>query len=219
MQPPLTPQQILQNMAQTYATCRFYRDEGVVTTVFKGTNGRGTFQTRKPFSTSFVRPAGLFRFEYQEDDKPNGPNPRYVIWSNGREVRSWWTIRPVVQKMPSLEMAIAGATGVSGGSANTVPSLLLQIAFGQMLKHLQGFVPAARSERVGGANCWRVDAKDLRGFPVVVWVDKNTFLVRRLFQRVNLGPQSGIAETTTTYKPSLNVTFDPRVFETGVPKP
>src|SRR5437879_6027503 len=54
----LTAQEILEKMAATYATCKSYRDSGVVTNFFT----RDHIDV-KPFRTAFVRP-DQFRFEY-----------------------------------------------------------------------------------------------------------------------------------------------------------
>ena len=60
-QPPA--ENIMGQMASTYATCHSYVDEGEVRTVFLQQNGRRWTQV-KPFSTAFVRP-WEFRFEYK----------------------------------------------------------------------------------------------------------------------------------------------------------
>jgi hypothetical protein len=119
----LTAQQILDKMATAYATCKSYHDSGVVTNDF-GPHTAGDHYPRhvvvKPFRTAFVRP-DQFRFEY---DDPT-PDKAYIVWANADEVRTWWYIKPGVKKPSSLGNGLAGATGVSSGSAHTIPVLLL----------------------------------------------------------------------------------------------
>ena len=77
----LTPDDILERMATTYATCRSYHDQGVVKTVF--IKDRERRLVRKPFRTAFVRP-DRFRFEYEQDGVK-----QVIVWRHGRSVRSW----------------------------------------------------------------------------------------------------------------------------------
>jgi hypothetical protein len=115
-------EEILDQVRAAYATCKSYRDEGVVTTTFFG-SGKSTH--RKPFSTRFARGEG-FLFEFRarrgEDDWD-----QYAIWTEGSIAKNWWSLMPSRDIIGdgSLEMAIAGATGVSEGAAYTVPLLLM----------------------------------------------------------------------------------------------
>ena len=111
--------QILDRMVRAYADCKTYRDTGVVKTVFIEANGTRTVE--KPFTTAMVRP-DRFRFEYKETGNQRN---RYIIWSSGKDVKTWWGIKPGIKMSDSLELALAGATGVSGGSAHTIPAMLL----------------------------------------------------------------------------------------------
>jgi outer membrane lipoprotein-sorting protein len=96
----LTAQQILDKMATTYATCKSYRDSGAVTNFFSPLH-----IDVKPFRTAFVRP-DRFRFEY---DDPTQEKP-YIVWAKGGEVRTWWYIKPGVEKPSLLDLGVAGAT-------------------------------------------------------------------------------------------------------------
>src|ERR1035441_6763211 len=96
----LTAQQILDKMATTYATCKSYRDSGAVTNFFSPLH-----IDVKPFRTAFVRP-DRFRFEY---DDPTQEKP-YIVSAKGGEVRTWWYIKPGVEKPSLLDLGVAGAT-------------------------------------------------------------------------------------------------------------
>src|SRR5690348_1665880 len=104
-----TAADVLAKMAAVYAGCGTCRDRGIVQITFLSADGKRT--TELPFTTAFVRP-DRFRFEYQEQV----PQRRYIVWARGKDVRTWWTIEPGVSREKSLDMALAGATGVSGGS-------------------------------------------------------------------------------------------------------
>ena len=50
-----SPQELINKMAYVYSSCKSYKDEGVVTTIFFGDDGRQR-TVKKPFTTAFVRP-------------------------------------------------------------------------------------------------------------------------------------------------------------------
>ena len=166
-------------MATTYATCKSYRDSGVVTNDFGPHSAGDRFPRHvdvKPFRTAFVRP-DQFRFEY-DDGTPEKP---YIVWAKGGEVRTWWYIKPGVEKLPSLDLGIAGATGVSSGSAHTIPSLLLPDQITGAKLSAMTDLTRLPDETLDGTPCFKLEGK--YGFgnqPRTVWFEKATFLVRRI---------------------------------------
>jgi len=204
-----TAEQLLDRMSKAYANCKTYRDSGVVKTVFFQANGKRT--VNKPFTTAFVRP-DRFRFEYKErkgDDEEN----RYLIWSNGQEIQTWWDVKPGVGKAASLNMALAAAAGVSGGSAHTIPALLMPNAV--VGGRLTGMTDAKRigDAKLDDVNCFRIEGKSANN-PQTLWLDTNTFLVRRIDSQHTF--PNFRTEVTTTYSPVMNgeiaekmLVFDP----------
>lgn len=118
------PAEILLRAAERYRDCRSYQDEGLVLTRFERTDHPQ--ETRKAFQTAFAR-SGRFRFEFSEAGLM-GTESRYIVWMHGQEVKSWWTLGKGPESEPDLARAIAGATGVSSGSAYTIPSVLMKEA-------------------------------------------------------------------------------------------
>ena len=206
----LTAQQILDKMATTYATCKSYRDSGVVTNDFGPHSAGDNFPRHvdvKPFRTAFVRP-DQFRFEY---DNPNPEKP-YIIWAKGGEVRRCWYIKPAVENLPSLELGIAGATGVSGGSAHTIPALLLPDQVGGAKISAMIDLTRLPDESVDGTPCFNLQGK--YGFgntPMTVWLEKATFLVRRIAEGTRL------AKNTTDYRPEVNKDIPANELELNAP--
>lgn len=205
---------IVRKMADTYVRAGFYRDKGEVRTTFYD---KVSFVTRKPFSLSFVRGANLFRFQYAGDATLMGSSSYYVVWSNGLEVRSWWTLRPKVTLHKDLGSPLAAATGVSGGSSTDIPHLLLPTKI-IPANYLKRFAPVRSpvAEKIGTTDCWRLENADGER----LWVEQRTFLVRKLRALLyDKNTKSLFDETITTFEPSLAPFLDFRVFEQGVPKP
>ena len=189
-------QQIIDRMAKAYTDCKSYRDSGAVRTLFVMANGNRT--TERPFTTAFVRP-DRFRFEYQENDGATQPR-RYIIWCNGKDVQTWWDVRPGIEKPESLGLALAGATGVSGGSAHTIPSLLLP---GNLGASLAVITDAKRTEdgKLEKVECFRVKGNYGRQ-PITIWIDKKSYLVRQIDEQRTF--DTFRTEQTTTYDPTIN---------------
>jgi hypothetical protein len=188
--------QILLAMKRAYASCRSYRDTGLVKTT-SVTDEHSSFGSELPFATAFVRP-GRFRFQFTDTGLGERASA-YIVWSDGAEVRSWWDAKPGVRRPASVREALEVATGISGGSSVRVPGLLMPDA-------LPGGRPAHRPERIAdaddrGVTCVRVRGR--AGRPVhahdgarsvtvldefvTLWIDPSTHLLRKV-------------EETRTYK-------------------
>jgi outer membrane lipoprotein-sorting protein len=198
----LTAQQILDKAATTYATCKSYRDSGVVTEDIG--IGSKRIVTPIPFRTTFIRP-DQFRFEC-------GSLGPYIIWAKGSEVLKW-EIKPGVQKLTSLEIGIAGATGVSGGSAHTIPALLLPDQIGGNKLSAMTDLMRLPDETVDGTSCFKLKGKfsDFKQ-PRTLWFEKATFLLRRIVEQLDLAKQ------TTDYRPEVDKDISAKELEFNAPK-
>ena len=224
----LTAAEVVERMANAYADCVTYHDLGSVRTIFVQADGERI--VKKPFRTAFVRP-DRFRFEYSEPTRSNSES-RYIVWSNGEDVQTWWDITPGILEPQSLEIALARATGVSGGSAHTVPALLMPDQIGG--RRLTDVSDARRIEdaRLEDIDCFRIQGL-LGSSSATLWIDKNTSLVRRIDSQAEFDDFS--TRTTTTYEPVIDgevtagmLAFDPpsarrkpsrRLFGGGGPVP
>lgn len=185
---------VLNRVAMTYYGCRTYRDTGTVTTVTT-VDGRATSETRS-FTTAFD--GHRFRFEFR--DAAGGGAPQYIVWGDGGVVSSWCDRTGCTESAPSLHRAIAGATGVTRGAAHAIPALLLTGEVGG--RRLTAMTEAQRlsDEPLDGAACYRIEGA-YAGRPCVAWIDKRSFLVRRLEVRFALA--NGSVSQTLTYAPAI----------------
>lgn len=203
--------EVLHQMAQTYASCKTYQDIGTVTDTYNASKGN-SWNSTTHFRTAFARPLH-FRFEFISGDNRLGDNTHYIMWTSNDQVYTWWTVEPKVKKEESISLAIAGATGISSGSAHTVPRLLLpNKVSGWVLTNLQN--PSLMlTETVDSRVCYKIDSHD-RGRMVSVWIDKQNHLIRKI---VETTPDIDVI-STTIYKPKLNKDIPVKAFESGLPK-
>jgi len=200
--------QILDRMAEVYADCKSYRDSGMVKTLFIKAGGKETIE--KPFTTAFVRP-DRFRFEFEQTGNPQS---RYIVWSKGKDVQTWWDVKPGIKKTESLELALAGATGVSGSSAHTIPSLLLPKEVGG--RRLTNVTDLKRGEdgKLEKIECFRIEGK-YGDHPITLWIEKESFLVRQIDKQVKF--DNFRTEQTTTYDPTIDKEITDKMLEFDPP--
>lgn len=210
-----TPERFLANVARTYAGAKSYEDEGESAAVFTSPSGKRT--VKKPFSTRFVRP-NLFYFEFsQRAGDGEGERERFVVWSDAapESSKQWWTLRPKIQEV-SLRMAVDGAAGVSARTSTIIPSLLLPEALpSSPLRSLKD-LRFAGEEVVDESACRKVEGKNARGDVETYWIDKSTWLVRKLVARMQI--PGATVETTTTFRPRLDVEIPRERFEFEPPR-
>jgi outer membrane lipoprotein-sorting protein len=200
--------QILDRMAEVYADCKSYRDSGMVKTLFIMAEGKETIE--KPFTTAFVRP-DRFRFEFKQTGNPQS---RYIVWSKGLDIQTWWDVKPGIEKAASLELALAGATGVSSSSAHTIPSLLLPKEVSG--RRLTDVTDAKRGEdgKLEKVECFRIEGK-YGDHPITLWIEKESFLVRQIDEQVKF--DNFRTEQTTTYDPTIDKEITDKMLEFDPP--
>lgn len=176
-QKTLTAAAILNRAARNYAGFSSYQDVGTVETTYD--EGMSGHIERMPFKIYFTRP-NLFRFEWTDfssykDGRTN------VVWSNGKESFSYWE-PDRHEKEESLGMGIAGASGVSSGSAQTIPYLLMAQMSGFNLTKLTK-LSLVGTETFDDELCYRINGRSL-GSMYEIWISKRDFLVRKVRTRI-----------------------------------
>lgn len=178
--------QILASVRAAYAECHSYKDAGAVTTTFFGPSKR---TRRLPFSTRFSRQHG-FLFEFR-DRRGEEEWDQFAVWIDAGQPRTFWSVRPERDDPPTLGRALAGATGISGGSAFRVPHLLMPELTNRVAEPAQ-MSPAAKIIEVPEAalqNCVVVEVPRRSISIEQFWIDRSTFLIRRVVEpRHSLGP-------------------------------
>jgi outer membrane lipoprotein-sorting protein len=213
----LTAPQILSRMGEAYASCKTYQDSGVLTSLSKevgeGADAAGRKVERR-FATAFVRP-DRFRLESSDVKADGTPEPRAIIWWQGSDVRTWSRKRGNVRSPSAPAIAFgSGPTGVPVYSVYTVPALLLtDQKIGYRLSDLT--VPRRLDDaKLGDVDCHRVEGR-YSNVATTVWLDKASFLVRRVDRRFQ--SETFSSDETTTYNPVVNAEVPPARLEFAPP--
>ena len=208
----LTAVDILSRMKKVYANAQTYQDKGLVKVVICFPDRDHT--VKKPFTTAFIRPS-RFRFEFKEID-PLLKTSKFIAYQNGQDIKAHWDLDEGVSQITSIGEALAAAAGISGGSARTVPTMLLpeESHFRNAILFFSSPKRAA-DEVIEGIDCYRIEEQnDYRD--LTLWIDKEEFLLRKMYKEQDL--ENSRAETTTTYKPILNGEVTEKMLEFGSPK-
>jgi hypothetical protein len=217
------PEQILKALAEAYASCSTYRDSGQVTTHFCSED-RDPRTSVKPFVTAFHRP-DQFRFEYRDRYDVEHEWNRYIVWADGEAVRTWWDVNPGVKQPESLELALAGATGVSSGSAHTVAALLMPDRVGGRRLTDLAELASLGDEPLGEVTCYRLSGRFLvskrwperaEHSPLTLWIDCDTLLIRRIEAATQF--ETFRTETVTDYTPTVGVALSDDELLFGAPE-
>ncbi|MFZ0748472.1 MAG: hypothetical protein WAM70_03855, partial [Pyrinomonadaceae bacterium] len=118
-------------------------------------------------------------------------------------IRSWWSIRPETKYYETLAQPVAEATGVSSMSAVLVPSMLFQNLMDRQIIQSLTDLSLVAEEKVNGRNSYRIRGKTVINTWFTIWIDKETFLLVKLFQKRNFGDQD--VELTIRYEPKINL--------------
>lgn len=187
----VNPAILIADMIQRYATCRSYQDSGVVQINVKGV----PIGNPMSFKTRFLRP-DHFRFEWTQTwnepkFKADGTfttrrvSGTSLIWCTPAGVREFYdstvsleggTIKPV----ENLDLAVAGATGVSLGAAQTIPSLLTTRIHAFRLTELQtlSLLPEAK---FAGVACHHITGRRIKPpCNYELWIGKSDLLLRKI---------------------------------------
>lgn len=186
-QPPMSAADKLKACEARYAEMKTYEDSGEVKIEFKTSR---PFSDTRPFKTAFQRGGG-FHWQFESSAMP-GRKPRdirYAVWSaDQKSFQSWWTIGEGVEKHETIGGAMAGPTGVSGGSATAiVPLLLPDIELNGRTTRLEDAVEKA-GEKVDGVQCSVISGTDGMGSAVTVWLDPE-LVIRQIVSVQEIDPK------------------------------
>ena len=175
------PQSIIKKVEAAYAALETYEAEGeIVSNIEMRTTKNSSV---KSFTLRLKKP-DLFRVTWDDqgaDDVvlKNGG----AAWVENGKALFFMTATSRISEMESGRMALAAATGVSSGAANTIPSLFFDEGFGGGTIFTSGEqLKLVREEPIGEAMCYVLSGPSVLTKELTVWIGKRDFLVRKMFR-------------------------------------
>ncbi len=168
-----TADEVLKKVAEKYKTIETYKAEG---TVFTHADADGRKMVLKTSFTMLLKKPNLYLISWSQ----TGLIPQSgAVWSDGTQPYLYIGVTNTYAKMDSDEMALAGATGISGGTAHTVPSLFLPV-FTQPAELSRLKDPQIeKSELVEGDDCYVIGGASPFSAKETFWISKANHLIRK----------------------------------------
>jgi len=174
-QQQLTKEEIFQKSKAAYGALTSYSDEGKTVATLNG------LTITHDFSIRLSRP-NLYRIawevSYSESAMPKaGPE---AVWSAGAGDFLDMGYGKDPEKHKSLEMALAGATGISGGAAGTIPAAFFNTEWANPFCCLAKGLVRQADEKVGDVDCYVFTGESSSGNTRTVWIGKQDFFIRQI---------------------------------------
>jgi len=219
-----TSMEILKQSINAYSSLTSYQDKGTVISVFASEHN---FTQHLEFHTEFDRDHDKFRFEFRESPGLLVQSYPYVVWKDKEQVKTWWALGNRLETNLPIDLAIAGATGISKGAASLISAVLMR----KEGENICGFLIGCPSYRINdidedGASYFRVqtirhqEASGTNENSVSEVTTKETFWIRKDNLLVYRVVEDSVfatfkVHTVIQYLPILNQKIPDSSFEFG----
>jgi hypothetical protein len=172
----VTSDAIIKKAKATYAALQSYSDTGTASTQM------GTFATTTTFTTLLQRP-GFYLVSWQS----NGLSNKGMVWADG--TGDFLQASGLgLKKESSREMALASATGISGGIAAGIPGTFFAEAWGNKLG---GKYQRTADEKIDGVDCYVLASKintSSRNLLTTLWIGRQDSLIHQIKTKMDNVP-------------------------------
>ena len=168
--------EVLKKVAEKYRTMETYKAEGTIH-MDADTAGR-KLQLETSFSMLLKKP-NLYLISWTQ----TGIVPQSgTVWSDGTQPYLYMGATNAYAKMNSDEMALAGATGISGGAAFTIPSMFLPVFTNPAELTRLNDPQIEKSEVIEEDDCYVIAGSSPLSAKESFWISKESHLIRK-YQR------------------------------------
>jgi len=174
----ISPNELLKKVAATYEAAKTYKAEGTITADIDS-NGMKV-KTETSFSILLKKP-NLYLISWSQN---NTFMPSMVqsgaVWNDGTQPYLYMGQLNAYSKMTSDGIALSSATGISGGAANTIPSLFFSVFKEQPDPLFQMKEPKIeKTEKIGDEDCYVLTGPSAFSKKETFWISKTSYLIRK----------------------------------------
>jgi len=182
------PSSILNKVLSKYKSMDTYSSTG---TIVCDLDTGGKVQMTTTFSIKMKKPNNFLITWSQVGMMPGGMPQAGAAWSDGTQSYLYMGALNSYSKVSDCTSALAGATGISGGAAYTIPSLFLPAFMDkgsgfQRLKNLE----IEKSEAIGGEDCYVISGSSDVSKKETIWISKSRSLILK-YERSLASPAGG----------------------------
>ena len=181
----LSSDEILEKTREMYAGMDTYRSEGVITSDID------TGGTKMKMETSFsilLKKPDMYRITWTQKGMPMpGMSQSGAVWSDGTQPYLYMGIMQSYSKIEGDDMALASATGISGGVAHTIPSFFITSSIGTADPFSGLNNPRIEKiENVGDEECYVIAGDSAISKDVKFWISKKDFMIRKFYRSLEM---------------------------------
>jgi hypothetical protein len=184
----ITPSKIFEKVKAAYKSMETYKAQGTITSNID--IGGREMNIETSFSIILKKP-NLYLISWnQKNMAMPGRSQSGAVWSDGTQPYLYLGGMNAYSKMRSDELALAGATGISGGAAITIPSLFLSVFKEQPAPFSRLKDPRIEMiEKVGEEDCYVISGSSSISKKEAFWVSKKSYLIKKYYR--SLEPPEG----------------------------
>lgn len=175
----ISPNDVLKKVAAAYNALETYKAKGTIVAEYDSGGVKGNTETS--FSILLKKP-NLYLISWTQKILHSAfcMSQSGAVCSDGSQ--PYFCSMNKCWKVGSDEMALAAATGVSGGAAYTIPSFFLP-ALQQPAPFSRLIAPKMRkSEKVGEEDCYVICGSSAVSKKEILWVSKTDYLIRKYYR-------------------------------------
>ncbi|HUT47447.1 MAG TPA: hypothetical protein VMX36_14295 [Sedimentisphaerales bacterium] len=187
----ITPEKIFEKVKTAYKSMNTYKAQGTI--ISNIDTGEMNVNAETSFSIILKKP-NLYLISWtQKNMAMPGMSQSGAVWSDGAQPYLYMGGMNSYSRMGSDELALGGATGISGGAAFTIPSLFLSVFKEQpspisRLKDPQ----IETTEKVGEEDCYVISGSSSVSKKETFWISKKSYLIKKSYRSLE-PPEGGIA--------------------------
>jgi len=202
----LSAAEIIRQSQAKYASLTSYSDEGS-TVATLGTTTASSFT----FTINLAR-TNLYQIVWRQAGEfflPQG-----VVWSDGSGDFLWMgkTFKP--QKYTDKEMALASATGISGGAAASVPGTFFKLKWGNQFAGSTAESKRKADDKIGDTDCY-VLTHGAGGRTNTLWIGKQDFLIHQVENDTSSAAVKAMLEAQAKTNPQIRAMLDASAAQMG----
>ncbi len=187
----ITPAEILEKAEAAYESMDTYKAKG--TTVSDVDTGGMKVKMDTTFSMILKKP-NLYLISWSQNNSAMpSASQSGAVWSDGTQPFLYMESMNAYSKMDGDDVALGGATGISGGAAFTIPALFLSAFKDQPAPFSRLQDPQIEmTEKVEGEDCYVIGGPSSISKKETFWISKKGYLIRKYYRSLEQ-PEGGVA--------------------------
>jgi antitoxin component YwqK of YwqJK toxin-antitoxin module len=178
----MTFKEIFKKAKTVYKSLATYKAKGTVITTWDSGKEQNLFHTH--FNLVLKKP-NLYLISWTQQTPWRSDSG--AVWDDGSHPYLYMEYSEAYQQMSNDELALAGATGISEGSAYTIPSIFLTVFkhdFAIMDKLINPKIEG--EQKINGENCYVISGTSKYSDSERLWISKSRFIIVKYSQSFDL---------------------------------